>query len=142
MRCKTHKLKFNYTCPACDEAWVYSGRTHLLEYFNAGVRGKELPPGSDVEQEAAWKNGRKYCPEGKKADEHSLRREIGKLKLDKKCLETDREDLRIELKAERQRCIECVEAVRGPSALGFQADVANSAIEQAKVAIIKCIKGE
>ena len=50
--CSKHKRRFGWTCPACEEAWTYTGRTHLLEFFDAGVRN-ERKTCNDVHQRAA-----------------------------------------------------------------------------------------
>lgn len=71
--CETHDLEFNMTCPACDHELNYMQRTHLLDAFRAGVRGKTYtngsyrPPyssdscGQTSEYVAAWNDGLNFC---------------------------------------------------------------------------------
>lgn len=39
-----------------EEEWTYMGRTHLLDAFRAGVKGKSYPC-HDVQHQAAYEHG-------------------------------------------------------------------------------------
>lgn len=58
--CETHDLEFNMTCPACDYELNYMQRTHLLDAFRAGVRGKAFL-NSQPEYVTAWNDGLNFC---------------------------------------------------------------------------------
>ena len=60
--CRTHNLVFSYTCPACDEAYTYCGRAHLIKFFDAGVRN-DIMVCRNSEQLAAYEHGQKYHKE-------------------------------------------------------------------------------
>lgn len=61
--CHEHRKHFKWTCSVCDTAWEYMGRTHLLDAFNAGVRGEEETTTwqADPHHHAAYLHGKEYC---------------------------------------------------------------------------------
>lgn len=54
--CKLHGVKYGWTCGICEEEWLYMGRTHLLDAFRAGVKGKPYPC-HNVHHQAAYEHG-------------------------------------------------------------------------------------
>jgi hypothetical protein len=65
MKCNNHKVRFSYTCPFCEEEYSYISRTNLIDYFRAGVLGKEIPM-NDVQQKAAYEQGKEMAKNYKK----------------------------------------------------------------------------
>jgi len=61
--CHEHRKRFGWTCPACEAAWEYMGRTQYLDAFNAGVRGDVLQERwkQDPQYHAAYLHGKQYC---------------------------------------------------------------------------------
>lgn len=62
--CHEHKKKFGWTCPACEAAWEYMGRTQFLDSFNAGVRNNPEPQPNDPQHHAAYLHGQQYANKG------------------------------------------------------------------------------
>jgi hypothetical protein len=73
--CHEHRKKLGWTCPACETAWEYTGRTHLLDAFNAGVRGEEETTEwqADPHHHAAYLHGKEYCTRQPGSDNHKER---------------------------------------------------------------------
>ena len=59
MKCRIHNLNFGYTCPACDAAYAYLGRSHLVVHFNAGVKGV-ASTAVTLQEKAAYEHGQTY----------------------------------------------------------------------------------
>lgn len=60
-KCKIHQYEHNYTCPFCEAALCYVSRTHLIDYFNAGVMNDKNLATTNEEHEAYEYGHRLRC---------------------------------------------------------------------------------